>query len=151
MKKSIMIIISFLLSINIVYAENIDFNNLLKKELKYENLLSIVICSKREENYCTSRRVNVDNFDYQDEFQKYEFPEKKEKIVPQYILLKKYPNEDSLMLAVQFKYIIFRKKQGNREIYIPEVDTVNLARRIEEKDKIYEFNLEEYYGFFYLN
>ena len=85
--------------------------------------------------------------DYKEDFQKYKFPEKNEKIVPIYLLFKKYPNKDTLMLAFQFKYLDF--KEDN--IKIPKLDTVNLARTIEKRKTIYDFNLEEYYGFFYLD
>ena len=119
----------------------------IKKELNYNGLLSIVICSKKEQNYCTSRKVNIADFEYKEDFQKYKFPEKNEKIVPIYLLFKKYPNKDTLMLAFQFKYLDF--KEDN--IKIPKLDTVNLARTIEKRKTIYDFNLEEYYGFFYLD
>ena len=64
-----------------------------------------------------------------------------------YLLFKKSPNQNTLMLAFQFKYIDF--KEDN--IKIPKLDTVNLARTIEKRNTIYDFNLEDYYGFFYLN
>lgn len=145
--KIIITILILILSINKINAESIDYDKLLKKELNYNGLLSIVICSKKEQNYCTSRKVNISDFEYKENFQKYEFPEKNEKIVPTYLLFKKYPNQDTLMLAFQFKYIDFKKDN----IKIPKLDTVNLARTIEKRKTIYDFNLEEYYGFFYLD
>ena len=145
--KIIITILILILSINKINAEGIDFDKLLKKELNYNGLLSIVICSKKEQNYCTSRKVNIADFEYKEDFQKYKFPEKNEKIVPIYLLFKKYPNKDTLMLAFQFKYLDF--KEDN--IKIPKLDTVNLARTIEKRKTIYDFNLEDYYGFFYLN
>ncbi len=145
--KIIITILILILSINKINAESIDYDKLLKKELNYNGLLSIVICSKKEQNYCTSRKVNISDFEYKENFQKYEFPEKNEKIVPTYLLFKKYPNQDTLMLAFQFKYIDFKKDN----IKIPKLDTVNLARTIEKRNTIYDFNLEDYYGFFYLN
>ncbi len=145
--KIIITILILILSINKINAEGIDFDKLLKKELNYNGLLSIVICSKKEQNYCTSRKVNIADFEYKEDFQKYKFPEKNEKIVPIYLLFKKYPNKDTLMLAFQFKYLDF--KEDN--IKIPKLDTVNLARTIEKRKTIYDFNLEEYYGFFYLD
>tara|TARA_Y100000588_G_scaffold99647_1_gene108224 strand:- start:10628 stop:11068 length:441 start_codon:yes stop_codon:yes gene_type:complete len=145
--KIIITILILILSINKINAEGIDFDKLLKKELNYNGLLSIVICSKKEQNYCTSRKVNISDFEYKENFQKYKFPEKNEKIVPIYLLFKKYPNKDTLMLAFQFKYLDF--KEDN--IKIPKLDTVNLARTIEKRKTIYDFNLEEYYGFFYLD
>ncbi len=145
--KIIITILILILSINKINAEVIDFDKLLKKELNYNGLLSIVICSKKEQNYCTSRKVNIADFEYKEDFQKYKFPEKNEKIVPIYLLFKKYPNKDTLMLAFQFKYLDF--KEDN--IKIPKLDTVNLARTIEKRKTIYDFNLEEYYGFFYLD
>lgn len=145
--KIIITILILILSINKINAESIDYDKLLKKELNYNGLLSIVICSKKEQNYCTSRKVNISDFEYKENFQKYEFPEKNEKIVPIYLLFKKYPNQDTLMLAFQFKYLDF--KEDN--IKIPKLDTVNLARTIEKRKTIYDFNLEDYYGFFYLD
>ena len=145
--KIIITILILILSINKINAEGIDFDKLLKKELNYNGLLSIVICSKKEQNYCTSRKVNIADFEHKEDFQKYKFPEKNEKIVPIYLLFKKYPNKDTLMLAFQFKYLDF--KEDN--IKIPKLDTVNLARTIEKRKTIYDFNLEEYYGFFYLD
>ena len=145
--KIIITILILILSINKINAKGIDFVELLKRELNYNGLLSIVICSKKEKDYCTSRKVNISDFEYKDDFQKYKFPEKKEKIVPMYLLFKKYPNNDKLMLAFQFKYIDFKKDN----IKIPKLDTVSLARIIEKRKTIYEFNLEEYYGFFYLD
>lgn len=145
--KIIITILILMLSINKINAEGIDFDKLLKRELNYNGLLSIVICSKKEQDYCTSRKVNISDFEYKEDFQKYKFPEKNEKIVPMYLLFKKYPNNDTLMLAFQFKYIDFKKDN----IKIPELDTVNLARTIEKRKTIYEFNLEDYYGFFYLD
>lgn len=147
--KIIIIILMCILSISAVSAKNIDFDNLLKEELNYNGLLSIVICSKINEDYCISRRINIEDFEYNKDFQKYEFPEKNEKIVPIYILFKKYSNKDSLILALQFKNIVPTKEDN--KISIPEVDTINLIRTIEKRKTIHEFNLKNYYGFFYLN
>lgn len=138
-----------ILSISAVSAKNIDFDNLLKEELNYNGLLSIVICSKINEDYCISRRINIEDFEYNKDFQKYEFPEKNEKIVPIYILFKKYSNKNSLILALQFKNIVSTKEDN--KISIPKVDTINLIRTIEKRKTIHEFNLKNYYGFFYLN
>lgn len=149
MMKIIITILILILSINKVNAESIDFDNLLKKELNYNGLLSIVICSKINKDYCISRRINVEDFEYDKDFQKYEFQKKNEKIVPIYILFKKYSNKDSLILALQFKNIVL-KKEYNKKI-IPEVDTINLVRTIEKRKTIHEFNLKNYYGFFYLS
>ena len=133
-----------MLSINKINAESIDFDSLLKRELNYNGLLSIVICSKKEQDYCTSRKVNISDFEYKDDFQKYKFPEKNEKIVPMYLLFKKSPNQNTLMLAFQFKYIDF--KEDN--IKIPKLDTVNLARTIEKRNTIYDFQAQLFKRYF---
>ena len=147
--KIIITILILMLSINKINAEGIDFDKLLKRELNYNGLLSIVICSKNEQDYCISRRINIEDFEYNKDFQKYKFPEKNEKIVPIYILFKKYSNKDSLILALQFKNIVSTKEDN--KISIPKVDTINLIRTIEKRKTIHEFNLKNYYGFFYLN